>query len=276
MDRLHSRHSQTHICSLIRFFAAAALGITAFNAAAQNAAGIEFIPAQPTSADTVYAKLPRTCGGSNYFPSVYSTFLENGRIKVWVQTLSSSRACTDRNAPAAPLMVELGKFPAGTYPIDFFDAVVVSTELSLQPIATNLQLVVTDHRPTKPAPAVFIDYSDHWWDSTDPGVGLFIWQNRSDQVLGAWFTYAATGEAIWYTIQAGSWVSATRYEGKLVKSSKLPHTPFPPPPNLISAEAVGTAVLDFTGDDSAMSGRFIVKFNSAATEVTRNIRRFGK
>ncbi|MBL8522754.1 MAG: hypothetical protein JNN20_03595 [Betaproteobacteria bacterium] len=269
---MSSTHPRRGATSVIRLFSAIALAASAWSASAQTTGGIEFIPAQPTSADIVYMKVPRNCGNSNLPVPGYLTSNSAGRTRVNVVHRGSA-VCADLNAAAAPLMVELGKFPAGTYPIDVNYGVLLGNEISFLTVLTSLQLVVTDHRPAKPAPAVFIDYSDHWWDQSDPGSGLFIWQNRTDQVLAAWFTYSTTGQAIWYTVQSGTWVSPTRYEGKLIQSSRS--NP-PPPPILLVAQEVGTAVLDFTGDDSAMSGRFIYKLNSAATEVTRNIRRFGK
>lgn len=258
--------------TVIRQLAALAFAASGIAANAQNAAGIEFIPAQPTSADTVYMKLQRTCENSTFLSHGYRILNIGDRLRVEIDYKESNN-CTDRNAPATPLMVEMGKLPAGAYLIEVFELVKLSFGSAGYWTANNLRLVVNDHRPLKPAPAVFIDYSDHWWDASDPGSGLFIWQNRSDKVLAAWFTYSATGQPTWYTIQAGTWVSRTRYEGKLIQSSR---PTAPPSPSSPVAQQVGTAVIDFTGEDSALSGRFTYKFDSAATEVTRNIRRFDK
>mgnify|MGYP001193096586 CR=1 FL=1 len=265
-------HQRRRATPAIHLFSALAFAASVFSASAQTAAGIEFIPAQPTSADTVYMKLQRTCENSTFLSQGYRVLNIGGRLRVEIDYRESNN-CTDRNAPATSLMVELGKLPAGAYLIDVFELVQLSFGSAGYVTANNLRLVVNDHRPLKPAPAVFIDYSDHWWDASDPGSGLFIWQNRSDKVLAAWFTYSATGQPTWYTIQAGTWVSRTRYEGKLIQSSR-PTTP--PSPTSPIAQQVGTAVIDFTGEDSALSGRFTYKFDSAATEVTRNIRRFDK
>lgn len=259
--------------SVIRFFSAIALAASALSAGAQTTGGIEFIPAQPTSADTVYMKVPRNCANSNLpTPGYRNSTSVAGRTQV-VIVHAFNPNCADGNAAAAPLMVELGKFPAGTYPIDVRYGVLAGVEISFLAVLNTLQLTVTDHRAAKSAPGVFIDYSDHWWDASDPGAGLFIWQNRTDQVLAAWFTYGTTGQPMWYTIQAGSWVSPTRYEGKLIQSGR---STSPSLPILLVAQEVGSAVLDFSGDDSALSGRFTYKFDAAASAVTRNIRRFGK
>ena len=152
-------------------------------------------------------------------------------------------------------------------------------EVVIATIASNLSLAVADHRATKTAPAVRLNYSDHWWDPNNSGAGLFIWQDATDQLLAAWFTYGADGKAVWFTVQAGARVSAKRYEGKLVETGRFPSVIFG---GLIDGigptkvQVIGSASLDFAGDDGVNAGVFTYNFDNSPGPRSRNIRRFGR
>lgn len=194
------------------------LSVASLVATAQTlpSGALEFIPAQPSSADTLVVKIPRSCASINYLGAGYRTSATNGKIRVEI-LLGVPPPCP-LNPPTAPaLLVEIGRLPAGSYLLDIVEARPVSFEVAFNTVASNVQFAVTDHRAAKVAPAVRLNYSDHWWDPNNNGSGLFIWQDSRDQLLAAWFTYGDDGKAAWYTVQAGAWVTASRYEGKLVK-----------------------------------------------------------
>ena len=269
---------------ILATIAVASAGLfTMFMAVAQVSSGApEFVPAQPSSADTVFLKIPRTCSNSNYLNPGYRVSTLNGRISVNIFLVSPEPSCPIASPPLPPLpplLVEIGRLPAGIYTVDVNEGRVSTLDVVIALIASNLQLTVTDHRATKAAPGVRINYSDHWWDPTNPGSGLFIWQDAQDQLLAGWFTYGADGKAAWYTIQSGSWTTATRYEGRLVQTSHSP--PAVPGGGLIDANGptatqfVGTASLDFSGDEGTLAGLFSYQFDNSITK-TRNIRRFNK
>ena len=263
-----------------RFITALLAACLSLLAAAQTPPSVafEFIPAQPSSADTIYLKIPRVCANSVYAGAGYRTSATGGKIRVDV-LLSGPPPCAVGLPPAPALWVEIGRLPAGSYVLDIVENynTLVSSSPFFTTVASNVPFAVSDHRAGKTAPAVRLNYSDHWWDPGNSGSGLFIWQDARDQLLAAWFTYGADGKAAWYTIQAGAWVSATRYEGKLVQTSRPPVVNGPiEPPGPTGVLIVGTAALDFSGDDGALAGVFSVKFDNAASTQTRNIRRFGK
>ena len=263
-----------------RFFTALLTGCFSLLAAAQTSppAAFEFIPAQPSSADTIFLKIPRVCANSVYAGAGYRTSATAGKIRVDV-LLSGPPPCAFGLPPAPALWVEIGRLPAGSYVLDIVDNynTLVSSNPFFSTVVSNVPFAVSDHRAGKTAPAVRLNYSDHWWDPGNSGSGLFIWQDARDQLLAAWFTYGADGKAAWYTIQAGAWVTATRYEGKLVQTSRPPVVNGPiEPPGPTGVLIVGSAALDFSGDDGALAGVFSVKFDNAASTQTRNIRRFGK
>jgi len=265
---------------LAKFISVAFAACLSLCAAAQASlpAGFEFIPAQPSSADTVFLKIPRVCANSVYEGASYRTSATGGKIRVDV-LLSGPPPCPFGNPPAPALLVEIGRLPAGSYTLDIVDNYnsLHSSNPFVSTFISNAPFTVSDHRAAKTAPAVRLNYSDHWWDPGNSGSGLFIWQDARDQLLAAWFTYGADGKAIWYTIQVGAWVSATRYEGKLVQTSRMPAGSAPSePPGPTGVLFVGTAALDFSGDDGALTGVLSIKFDNAASTQTQNIRRFGK
>ena len=261
-----------------RFITAFLTGIVSLVAAAQTSppAAFEFIPAQPSSADTIFLKIPRTCANSNYIGAGYRTSVTGGKIRVEV-LLGPPPPCAVGLPPAPALLVEIGRLPSGSYSLDIIENRIVSFEPFFTTVVSNVPFAVSDHRASKTAPAVRLNYADHWWDPNNSGSGLFIWQDARDQLLAGWFTYGADGKASWYTIQAGAWVTASRYEGKLVQTSRpsvLNGQIDAPGTTIVSV--VGTAALDFSSDDGALAGVLTFKFDNADSTQTRNIRRFGK
>lgn len=270
----YSMHLPTRILGALTV---AATGLfTTFIAIAQVSSGApEFVPARPSSADTVFLKIPRNCANANYLTPGYRVSAVNGRIGVNI-LLAGPVICFSPAPPEPPLLVEIGRLPAGTYAVDVNESRLSGSDAVIAVIASNLQLTVSDHRATKAAPGVRLNYSDHWWDPTNPGSGLFVWQDAQDQLLAAWFTYGTDGNAAWYTIQGGRWTTATRYEGRLVQTSR------PVLGGLIDAngstvtQLVGTASLDFSGSgEGTLAGVFSYQFDNGTARI-RNIRRFNK
>ncbi len=272
--------------TLAALIVALAASFTTCMAVAQMSSGApEFVPAQPSSADTVFLKIPRACPNVNYLTPGYRVSAINGWIGVSILLARPSPPCPSPIPPASPLLVEIGRLPPGNYTVGVNEHYPpLSFEPLVLPVANGLQLTVSDHRATKAAPGVRLNYSDHWWDPSNPGSGLFIWQDAQDQLLAAWFTYGTDGNAAWYTIQSGRWITATHYEGRLVQTSRFPVTVIGPggAGGLIDAngptvtQLVGTASLDFSGsDEGTLAGVFSYQFDNGTARI-RNIRRFNK
>jgi hypothetical protein len=182
-------------------------------------------------------------------------------------------------APRLPLEdIDLGRLLPGDYTISVYQFVGT-------PVFENLPITVRDGRANKVAPYVRMDYSGTWWDSADPGWGLFVWQDHAsprDEMLAAWFGFGADGKPIWYTF-APTWRTSTATNlASLVQSSRVPGAAaLPPGPN--SAATVGNASLDFSSSVSTdAAGINTVKFDQAvltysftggATQ-TRTLKRF--
>ena len=69
-----------------------------------------------------------------------------------------------------------------------------------------------------------MDLSGEWHSEETLGSGLFLAHNftGTDGVLGAWFYYDDAGTARWGSVQMGSWVSPTEYEGALLEFKAAP------------------------------------------------------
>ena len=144
----------------------------------------------------------------------------------------------------------------------------VAAAHSISQQATGIPLVVSDARASTTAPYVQLNYTDHWWNPAESDWGLFIWHDKLDRVLAAWFTYGSDNKAEWYTIQAGKWVNYKQYDGQLIKTTGPSFAAFVPG-SAVQTQAVGSASLNFTDADS---GTFTYTLNGVTQ--TKNIRRF--
>ena len=233
---------------------------------AQTAPDIVISPVTPSSADTITMRIDRGVP-IPYLANSYRVSQQNNRLRVTLGSLALLPGVPPPSLPNAQFtFVELGKFPAGSYSVD-----VVAQDSPIQgeiAIATGLSLIVSDARTSKSAPYVQLNYADHWWNPAESGWGLFIWHDKLDRVLAAWFTYGSDNRAEWYTIQSGSWVSYNRYEGKVIKTTGPVFSAFVPG-SAVPTQVVGTASLAFTDADN---GTFTYTLNGATQ--TKTITRF--
>jgi hypothetical protein len=239
-------------------------------------AQVAVLPTRPTSTDRLVVSIPpRTCGGLEpYRTNPYSVTMVQNRITI---QLGERIPGIVPVCPLAPREeVDLGVLPPGEYEYSVLERAIGSNDVV--PLVTNQPLTVTDARAAKVAPYVRLDYSGTWWDSSDPGWGLFIWQNAAsprDEVLAAWFTFGADGRANWYTFQPTWRTSTATHDAPLVQSARPPSNSNPPP-GPTNNSSVGTAALDFTTPIGA------TRFDTAVltytigngTRQTRTIQRF--
>lgn len=235
---------------------------------AQTAPNIVISPAAASSADTVTMRIDH---GTPPFwvADSHRVSQEGNRVRVTLGRVMNVLLPGVR-PPFVPgfqyTTIELGKFPAGSYTVDVFG---VSTITQLEtPVATGIPLVVSDARTLKTAPYVQINYADHWWNPAESGWGLFIWHDKLDRVLAAWFTYGSDNKAEWYTIQAGSWVNHKQYDGQVIKTTGPSFAAFVPG-SAVQSQVVGSASINFT---DANNGVFT--YTLSGVTQSRNITRF--
>ena len=234
---------------------------------AQTPPSIVISPAAPSSADTITMRFDNG-RPFPYLGDSYRVSQEGNRVRLTLGRHDPN--FIDAGAPIVPgtqfTYVELGKFPPGAYTVDVVTAA-TSTQGEFL-VAIGLPLVVSDARTLKTAPYVQLNYADQWWNPAESGWGLFIWHDKLDRVLAAWFTYGSDNRAEWYTIQSGNWVNQKQYDGQIIKTTGPSFAAFVPG-SAVQVQAVGTASLNFT---DANNGTFTYTLNGVTQ--TKTITRF--
>lgn len=231
--------------------------LLATSAVAQSPVTIQ--PVAPNSSDTIIVKIP--------FPTVPGFVGDSYRVEMVANRIRVILGANERGLNTIPftLYADVGKLPAGTYAVDAFDT--DKTTGSLVLLASSASFTVTDARIGKAAPFVVFNVADHWWNAAESGWGLFIWHDRLDRLLAAWFTYGPDNKPVWYTIQDGAWTSPYVYDGKIYQTNGPVFSAFAPGSS-VSAQVVGTARLNF-GPDSGM-----FTYTLSGVTQTKNIVRF--
>jgi hypothetical protein len=80
---------------------------------------------------------------------------------------------------------------------------------------------------------------DGIWTGSQDGTGLAITASATGSLVSRWFTTDVNGQAVWYTLADGRWLTPTRYSGKLYAASTAGHA------------LVGGATLEFNGGAAA-------------------------
>ena len=235
------------------------------SAFAQTVPSVVISPAAPSSADTITMRIDRSVP-IPYLADSFRVSQVGNRLRVTLGTVGPFPLLPPEAPPVVPgaqfTFVELGKLPAGSYQLD-----VVAPGANNQgevAIATGLSLIVSDARALKTAPYVQLNYADQWWNPAESGWGLFIWHDKFDRVLAAWFTYGSDNRAEWYTIQSGSWVNPKQYDGKVIKTTGPVFSAFVPG-SAVPTQVVGTASFAFTDADN---GTFTYTLNGVTQSKT--------
>jgi hypothetical protein len=231
---------------------------------------MSLLPGLPTSADNLRLIMGnRACFfGLRYTGNSYSVAMANNNLTITLGTQVPSGASSCDNRPVEGEEVDLGRLPAGNYTMTLVDP----TPSSGKQLFSNVGFTVSDARIKKVSPYVRLDYSGHWWDPNDSGWGLFIWQDASDNVLAAWFTYSADGKPVWWVFQPTWLGDFLTNDADLIQTSRLPGSTSPPP-NPTSLTKVGTAKLRFGRLDTSETGTITYTIGNGST-ITRKIQRF--
>jgi len=233
---------------------------------------MSLLPPNPTSSDNLRLIMPaRQCaGGVLYTGNRYNTSMTNNHIVITLGAQVNSGSVPGGLCPPQPgEEIDLGRLPAGNYTMSLVDPL----PRPEKPVFSNIGFTIADARVAKVFPFVGLDYSGHWWDPSDSGWGLFIWHDASDNVLAAWFTYAADGRPMWWVFQPKWRTNVETLDADLVQTSRLPG-PTSPPPNPTSVAAIGKARLEFSRVlTTAETGTITYTIGSGPT-ITRTIQRF--
>lgn len=147
--------------------------------------------------------------------------------------------------PIRPLETTLGQLPAGAYQVEVvqraIDAVGNPTSI-LGTVGTASFTVQQQTGRNTPAD----NYTDLWWDPTEPGWGLSIHQHGSNNIFAVWFVYGQDGKASWYAMPTGVWQSSWDYSGSVYRTMGPYFGNSVFDPNAVTVAPAGTATLSFS------------------------------
>lgn len=185
-----------------------------------QAENITIHPASPMSLESVVARIHGyyTCGHE-----VVVTQVQQVGTAIRID-LRAPISCADFGVPPPTSFIDidikLGQFPSGLFSVDIFRTSLPNASITFESTQVgSAQFTVTDSYASKVGPIPLVDYTDHWWNPQESGMGFSIMQHPSDRIFAAWFVYGQTGQPTWYTLQPGQWLSSTLYTGPIYKTS---------------------------------------------------------
>lgn len=186
--------------------AAAAVACLSFTAVAQNSTA-RIVPEAPLQFERVHLRL--SVDDCSFDKSSVVVELQGRVLRVHHQRLPCAVP-----GLAELVDIQLGALPAGDYSAQLVDdrsgAVLETVPFRVEALAHTLQI--------PPAPFALADYSGLWNAPAAPGWGLALQQGPSTALFGELLIFDRNSEPQWFTLQAGRWLSATRWSGHLVRS----------------------------------------------------------
>jgi hypothetical protein len=160
--------------------------------------------------------------------------------------------------PPEVVDIQLGAVPAGSYRVE------VREEGASQPLG-QLDFTVTSPVTIAidpPPPRPLANYTGLWWNGVDAGWGLSLQQGATNALFGSLLVLDAAGTPRWYSIQAGTWQTSTRWSGRVFRSSGAGGT--------VTHADVGPAVFEFAATPGR-EGVGVLSVTIDGTTTTRNI-----
>lgn len=191
---------------------AAAVACLSFAANAQNSTA-RIVPEAPLEFERVHLRL--TVDDCTFDKTSVLVELQGRALRVHHQRLP----CV---APGLPEVVDiqLGALPAGDYRAELVDdgngAVLEGVAFRVEHVPRTLQYPA--------APYALADYSGLWGAADEPGWGLALQQGAGGRLFGELLLFDRDRQPQWFTLQAGRWITATRWSGQLVRSTGSPWT----------------------------------------------------
>ena len=109
---------------------------------------------------------------------------------------------------------------------------------------------------------------DMWWGGVaQNGWGIAVLQQYRTLFM-VWFTYDAAGAPTWFVMPQGSWMDATTYEGRILRTTGAPWLGRAYDPSRFSSVDVGSYRLRLEGTGAATLG-YSIEGRSGMLELTR-------
>jgi hypothetical protein len=116
--------------------------------------------------------------------------------------------------------------------------------------------------------AIAGNYAGLWWGgATQNGWGLSIHQ-QGGVLFNVWYTYDATGTAVWYVMPGGSWIAPRVYSGPLYRTRGSPWAGRAYDPARLTVEPAGTMTIAFDNDSTAYV-TYVLDGINATRSITR-------
>ncbi|CAH1904903.1 conserved hypothetical protein [Candidatus Nitrotoga sp. HW29] len=233
-----------------------------------KAENVTIHPANPMNLESVVTRIHDyyTCG-----QEVVVTQVQQIGTAIRVD-IRAPESCIDFGVP--PLTsyrdvdIKLGQFPSGVFSVDIFRKNISNTGITPQEIQIgSAQFTVTNNNATKTGVFPFVDYTDHWWNPQESGMGFSIMQHPSDRIFAVWFVYDQAGQPTWYTLQPGQWLSSTVYTGPIYKTTGT-YLGVTYDPGQLVVTPVGTGTFSFHSYSSATFA-YTVEGKEGTKEITR-------
>lgn len=238
--------------------AAAMAGLLSFAVSAAP----QIVPADPVQFERVQLRLTVDSCSFNK---------QSVRVELRDRTLVLHHQPVPCFAPGPPEVVDiqLGAFPAGDYQAELYaeGADTPSQRLAFQ-ISPIPYLTIFP-----PMPYPIADYSGLWGTANEAGWGLSLHQGARYMLFGALFVFDVQRQPQWYTLQAGSWQSATRWSGQVVQSSGPPWSAATYAPDAAQYTSVGSATLDFgmePGQESLAKFTYSINGQTVSKTISRS------
>lgn len=213
--------------------AVAATACLSFAASAQDSTA-RITPASPLQFERVHLRV--TVDDCLFDPSSVSVELQGRTLRAQHR----SRTCIAPGA-AEVVDIQLGALPAGDYVAELVDS---AGAMATQSLPFRVEAVArTLQNPPTPFPPA--DYSGLWNPTDESGWGLSLQQGATDRLFGELLVFDRDSGPRWFTLQAGKWLSATRWSGFLIASRGNYWGAPDHPPGGASYTITGTVGIDF-------------------------------
>jgi SAM-dependent methyltransferase len=125
-----------------------------------------------------------------------------------------------------------------------------------------------DDRPARPDKILpLLDYSDLWWNPSEPGWGVGIHQHANGQLVAFWLGYNTDGAPVWLSLHPGGWTTRRRFDGTVYRHRGADERGAHGAREVL-ATPVGSGYLDFE-DWKTCSMRWQVGGDSIAKSIER-------
>lgn len=237
-------------------------------------AQISVIPNAPRPHDTVRVVVPNGVIGIsqtqfNYDPRQTRVTMAGNKITVALRFGGSFAPLPGQSS--AGMDLPLGQFPEGSYEVEILRRFIDGSEA---PALGSVRFNVAPRASTEP----LSNYTDLWWDPRESGWGLSIVHHGSGKIFATWFVYGTDRSPIWYVMSDGTWLTPTRYQGAIYRTTGpyfadcdfAPNCARPFDPSLVARVQVGTGELSFLGTTASIGG---ASFTIDGRTITKIIER---